>query len=120
MPNKIETTLMAINGNQDFAIIVGKSDVFQYENGQRTSKERVGVRLNLALQGNKLTPISARIDGADPLPDLTDEHIAETCRQRKFLYVKLIEPVVSIYTINNNINMTATAKGAEIIGNNSK
>lgn len=115
---KIQTTLQAINGGQDFAIIVGKSDVFQYENGQRTSKERVGVRLNLALQGNKLTPISARIDGADPLPDLTDEHIAETCKQRKFVYVKLHDCVVSLYTMNGNMGMSATAKGAEILGNN--
>lgn len=119
MANRINTTIEAVNGGQDYAILVGKSDVFDYANGQRSSKERVGVRLNLALQGCKMTPLSARLE-SDPLPDYTDDQLSEMCKQRKFIYVKLLECVVSLYTMNGSMGMSATAKGAEVIGNNIK
>ena len=119
MTKRINTTMEAVNAGQDFALLVGKSDVYEYDNGQRTSKERVGVRLNLALQGCKMAPLAARLE-SDPLPELTDDQISEMCKQRKFVYVKLHDCVVSLYTLNGGMGMSATAKSAEIYANNGK
>jgi hypothetical protein len=61
--------------------------------------------------------LTIKIEGADPLPDITDEQLLELCKQRKYVYVKLLDCIVSIYTMNGNMGMSATAKGAEIVGN---
>lgn len=119
MSNKIKTTLAAVNGD-DFAVLTGKTDVYPYDNGKRISDHRTGVRLNVSLQGNRLSPLAVRIEGDDPLPEISDEQIAELCKQKKFAYVKLINCVVSLYSMNGRMAMSATAGGAEIVSRKDK
>lgn len=115
MGNKIRTTLAAINGF-DFAVLTGKNDVFVYEQGKRVG-DRIGVKLTVALHGNRLQSLPIKVVGADPLPDVTDDQIEEACKQRKYIYVKPLECELTIYAIDG-MRMTATAKGAEILANN--
>jgi hypothetical protein len=117
MPNRIKTTLEAVNGGFPYILLSGKGDIFTFENGKRTSNVPIGKRLDGCMQGNKMTPISIKVEGTDPLPDVTDEQILELCKQRKYLYIKLLDCVVTIYTMNGNMGMSAVASGAEIFGN---
>lgn len=118
IPNRIKTTIEAVNGGLPYILLTGKNDIFLFENGKRTSNEPIGKRLDGCLLGNKLTPLTIKVNGADPLPDVTDEEISELCKQKKYLYITPKDCVVTIYTMNGNMGMSATAKGAEILGNN--
>lgn len=116
MANKLETPLAAVNGGFDYALLTGKNDLYNYDNGKRSS-EKVGTKITVSLQGNRLLSLTIKVEGDDPLPDVTDDVIAETCKQRKYVYVKLIDCIVSIYTMNGNMGMSATAKSCELVGN---
>jgi hypothetical protein len=118
MANKLTVNLAAVNG-VDYAILTGKSDVFPYENGKRTSEQRVGVKLTVALQGNRLAPLSIKFP-ADPLPDVSDEQISAACVSCKPLYVQLSDSEVMVFSGNNGLGMTATGKTAQIVSIGSK
>lgn len=120
MANRIETTIEMVNAGFPYILLTGKSDIYPFENGKRTSNVPTGTRLNGCLQGNKLTPLTIKVDGADPLPDVTNEQISELCKQRKYVYIKPLDCIVLIYTINGNMCISATAKGVEIVGSNNK
>lgn len=112
--NRIELDLAGVNKGADYAILVGKSDTFPYENGKRTSDVRDGVRLTVALQNSRLTQLSVRYDH-DPLPKVTDEQIEAATADGQFIYVQVPDAIVSIYSGNNGIGMTATASTAQIV-----
>lgn len=113
---KITTSLEGLNGNLSAIILTGKHDIFPFENGQRTSQERIGTGITGALPGNRLTPITVKIKGTDPLPNISDEKISEACANMKFLLVRFSDCVVSLYTTKNGqLGMAATASGAALV-----
>ena len=117
MPYKLEVDLSSVNG-VDYALLVGKSDVFPYENGKRTSDVRVGVKLTIALQGSRLSTLTVKFDH-DPLPKITDEQILTACVECKFLFVQIPDCVVNLFSNSGGgIGMTATAQTAQIVNLN--
>lgn len=115
MPYKLEVDLPAVNQGLDFALLVGKSDVFPYENGKRLSNVREGVKLTVALQGARLSPLSIKFNH-DPLPNLTDEQIETACLECNFIYVQIPDCIVNLYSSSSGgIGMTATAQTAKIV-----
>ena len=116
---KIQTTMEAVNSGENHVILVGKNPLYAFEGGKRVG-DQIGVRLTVAMQGNRLSQMPIRIEGDDPLPGITDEQLTEMCRERKYVYVKLKECVVTIYTVNGNMGLSGTASGVEINGNSSK
>ncbi len=114
MPNKITTTLEAVNGGLNFFILTGKHDVFAFENGKRT-QDRIGTGLTGALPGNRLATITVKIKGADPLENIPDEKISAACAAMKFPLVKFTDCVVTLYNMNGQLGMTATSSGCALI-----
>ncbi len=112
--NKINTNLSAINGGQDIVILVAKTVAYPYINGKRSDAPN-GFKFDVALQGNKLTPLSVKIEGVDPLPQVTEEVLTAATVAGKFIYARIIDCTVSIYTMNGNMGMAATAKGIEVL-----
>ena len=92
--NKLEVTLAALNKGQDYAILTGKSPIYSYDNGKRTSDSPIGFKVSVALQGNRLSPLSVKIE---------------------LLVVRFIDCIINIYTINGQMLMSATATGVEIV-----
>lgn len=115
MPNKITTTLEAVNGGLNYLILTGKRDIFPFENGKRTSQERIGTGFTGALPGNRLATITVKIKGADSLENIPDEKIAMACTAMKFPIVKFTDCIVTLYNMNGQIGMTATASGAALV-----
>lgn len=113
MAYKIKTNLEAVNSGFPYAILVGKSETFEYENGKR-AEAASGVKLNLALQGARFTQLNVKFE-KDPLLDITDEAIGKACEQNRLIFVKPTDCEVNLYRSDNGIGMTATASGAEII-----
>jgi hypothetical protein len=116
MASKIELDLAAVNGGQDFAVLTGKGVIYPYEGGKRTSDVPVGTKVTVALQGNMLTPLSVKIPGnADPLPKASDEQIAASMASLKLVGVRFTDCRISLYSIENQIVMSATASGVELV-----
>lgn len=115
MPYKLNVDLPAVNGGIDYALLVGKADVFPYENGKRLSDMRTGVKLTLALQGAGLSTMAVKFDH-DPLPRIANEQIEAACAECKFLLVQIPDCIVNLYSSNGGgIGMTATAQTAQIV-----
>jgi len=117
--NSMETIIEAVNGGFPYVLLSGKSDYFTYVNNQR-SNAPTGKQLDVCLQGNKMKTISIKVEGADPLPDVSDEQITNLCKQKKYLYVKLHDCVVTLkskggFNGSSTLQMSAVAKGAEIV-----
>ncbi len=113
--NKLVTTLEAVNGGQDFAILVEKSDYFDYENGKKADT-RTGVRLTVALQGSgRLKLLTVKFAGKDPLSNVEDSAIVKAVAIRQYPYIRLINCVVTTYAIQGEMVSTATAESAEFI-----
>lgn len=116
MPNKIETTLAAVNGGQDVAILTAKGSVYPFENGKRTSDTPIGTKFTVALQGNRLTTLTVKIEGtSDPLPNVLDEKIEAACNGLKFFLVRFQDCKVALYSIGGQMAMTATSSGIELV-----
>lgn len=114
--NKLEVTLPAINKGQDFAILTGKSPIYPYEDGKRTSETPIGTKINVVLQGNRFTPLTVKIEGrADPLPKISDEEIETTLANIELLVVRFIDCQITLYTIGGQMVMSATATGVEVV-----
>lgn len=112
---KVQVDLPAINGGFNFGVLTEKSDTFQYENGKRVSDVRTGVKLNIALQGSRLSGLAVKFDH-DPLPKISDADIEMACRECKPLLVQIPDCVVNLYSSNGGgIGMTATATTAQIV-----
>ncbi|MBE7725924.1 MAG: hypothetical protein E7244_16370 [Enterocloster citroniae] len=114
--NKLEVTLAALNKGQDYAILTGKSPIYSYDNGKRTSDSPIGFKVSVALQGNRLSPLSVKIEGkTDPLSKISEEEIEASCTNIELLVVRFIDCIINIYTINGQMLMSATATGVEIV-----
>ena len=116
---KIETTLSSVNGGADYGILVEKAPIYPYENNKRISDTPTGVRLTLALQNARLNQLTIKFDH-DPLPKIADEQIAAACASCNFLYIQIQDAVVTLYSTDSGIGMTATAETARIVTLNNK
>lgn len=118
--NKIETTLAAINGGDDFGLLVGKDLIYAYANGKKQDTS-IGTKLVVTLQNARMVQLSVKFDH-DPLPKISDEEIAQATSNLKYLYVRLPDAVVALFSgpNSNGIGMTATAKTAQIVSINNE
>lgn len=116
MAKKIEVSLPAVNNGMDYAILTGKSPVHHYENGKRMDETPIGVKIDVALQGNRFSPLSVKINGmVDPLPEISDEEIETSCTNLKLVAVRFTDCKISLYSINGNMVMSATATNVELV-----
>ena len=116
MAKKLEVTLQAVNGGLDYAILTGKSFYYPYENGKRTDETPLGMRVEVSLPGNRLSPLTVKVEGAiDPIPAISDEEIEASCNSTKFVAVRFTDCKVSLYSINGQLIMSATATDAELV-----
>lgn len=114
--NKIEVSLPAVNSGIDYAILTGKSFAYHYENGRRTDETPTGAKIEVSLQGNRFTPLTVKIDGTiDPLPEISDEEIEANCTNLKLIAVRFTDCKISLYSINGNMVMSATAASVELV-----
>lgn len=114
--NKLEVSLPAINKGQEFAVLTGKSPIYFYEDGKRTSETPIGTKITVALQGNRFTSLTVKIEGkTDPLPNITDEEIETSLVNIELFVVKFTDCRVTLYNIGGNMVMSATATGVEIV-----
>lgn len=111
---KLQTTLPAVHGGADFAILTGKSDIFPYENGKKVSDVSMGVKLTLALQNNRLSQLTVKFDH-DPLPKVSDQDIINATASCNFLYVQIPDCKVDLFSTNSGLGMSATASSAQIV-----
>lgn len=113
--NNIIVALNAVNGGADYAILTGKSERFSYADGKKTSDEAIGMKLTLALQNSRLSPLTVKYDH-DPLPSIDDAEIEAACKACKFLFVRIPDCQVKVYSsTGSGLGMTATAETAEIV-----
>lgn len=120
MPYKLSVDLPAVNAGYDYAVVTGKTNIFSWNEGKRTSDEAIGVKLTVALQGARLAPLTVKFDH-DPVPKVTDEEIEEAVMNCKPLFVQIPDCAVSLFSSNGSgIGMTATAETAQIVTLNSK
>lgn len=115
MTNIPKLPLASLNNNMDCAILTAKSPVYQYEGGKRVSDIPVAQRLNVILPGNCFSAITVKINTSiDPLPEITDEVIADACATMKPLFVRFKDCFVSVYAMDG-LKMSATASSVELI-----
>ena len=117
---RVTTTLESVNGGMNYAVLVEKSNIFDWQNGKRTSDTPTGVRLTLALPGARMSQLAVKFDHHDPLPKVADEQIAAACASCNFLYIQIPDAVVTLYSTDSGIGMTATAETARIVTLNNK
>jgi hypothetical protein len=114
--NKLEVNLPAVNNGQDFAILTGKSPIYPYEGGNRTSETPIGTKFSVALQGNRFAPLDIKIlTASDPLPNVTDEKIEASCADVKLIAVSFVDCKISLYSIGGQMVMSANANGVELV-----
>ena len=115
MANSIKTTLAAVNGGADYTLLVGKSQIFSYENGKKISENPMGVKLTIALQNAGLSPLGVKFDH-DPLPKISEADIANACAACNFLFVQIPDCEVTLYSSDKGgISMTAKAETAKLV-----
>lgn len=116
MPYKMQVPLAAINGGADYALLAGKDEMYPYENGRRVSDAPIGVKLRLILQNNRMETLAVKFP-SDPLPKVTDEAIAEACSACRFMFVKVPDCDVNLFSgsSGNGIGMSATAQTAQVV-----
>ena len=115
MANKLTVNLATVNGGLDYCILTGKGLMSLYENGTKSDKSG-GTKVNVVLQGNRFTPLNVQIEGDNNvLPNLTDDQINDACSSLKLIPVRFSDCKITLYSINNNMVMSATASGCEIL-----
>ena len=115
MANNLIVNLTGVNGGADYAILTGKKDDFPYADGKRTSDTPIGIKLTLALQGSRLSSLTVKFD-RDPIPSVEDAQIEAACSACKFLFVRIPDCKVKVYSLpGGGIGMSATAGTAEIV-----
>ena len=117
MSNRIKTSLAAVNGGLDYGVAISKSFHIPYRDGKPLGSERTDTHIGIALLGDELSTLIVKYDH-DPLPELNAESIAEGLLQKKFVYIRPQGCEVTLYAVDKKLNKSATAKGAEIVGNN--
>jgi hypothetical protein len=111
----ITLPLEALNGGINKYLLGDKVPAYNYESNKRTSDTPVGIKLTLSLPGNKLMQVTVRIEGADPLPQLTNEAIHNANTSGDFIYVELIGSSAKLYTIDGEQRISASAKGVSLL-----
>lgn len=107
--------LEGINSGMSYCILTGKKPVYPYENNKRQGDTPSSWRLEVILQGNYFSSLSIKInESIDPLPDISETQIFESCATMKPIFVKFKDCAVSIYAIDG-LKMSATASGVEIV-----
>ena len=115
MAYNLNVNLPAVNGGVDYAILTGKSATYPYADGKKTSDEAIGMKLTLALQNSRLSPLTVKYDH-DPLPSIDDAQIEAACSACKFLFVRIPDCKVKVYSSSGSgLGMTATAETAELV-----
>ena len=113
---KFETTFDSANDGHQYAIITRKRLVYPYENGKRLSDVPIATTITVALQGNCFASLNVKIEGSTEwLTELTNEKIKAACSAMKPYLVRFSNCMVSIYTINGEMRMSATASGVELV-----
>ena len=103
--NKI-IPLIALNGGFDHAVLTFKEEWEEWKDGKLTDVI-LGVRLGLALQGDRMSTLTLNVKGTDPIPRVSDEQIGEACASMKFIFVKLSPAVkVKLYGRDKEIGMS--------------
>lgn len=115
MANNITLDLKAVN-KVDYAVLVGKEPILQFENGVPVSDTPIGERVTIALQNNNLKHLSVKFPD-DPIPNISSEMIAEATGQCKFMYIRMPDCEVDLYTSKKQqgVQMTAKATTAQIV-----
>lgn len=120
MAYNLTVNLAAVNGGVDYAVLTGKNEIFPYADGKKTSENPIGVKLTVALQNSRLSPLTVKFDH-DPLPSVDDAQIEAACTAGKFIYVRIPDCKVKVYSsTGSGLGMTATAETAEIVTPGSK
>lgn len=116
---KLEIPFAAANGGIDCAVLAGKRFIHSYSEGKRTGDTPTATTFTAAMQGNGFTPLNVKIEGStDPLPGVEDQEIKAACAALKPILVRFKECKVSVYTIEGQMRMSATASGVELIAPN--
>jgi len=89
--------------------------VYPYENGKKVGEAPIAHRYNVVLPKNKMAPLSVRIDGADQLPDLSDDEIARRCASLDFVIVEFTGDEAKVYTISGEQKISASARQVSLI-----
>ena len=112
----MKVPLSAVNAGLDYAMLVGKSNIFPFENGHKTSDIPIGVKLNLGLIGARMATLTVKFDH-DPLPKISDDDIAEATASCRFLFIQVPDCSVNLYASNSGggLGMTATAQTAQLV-----
>lgn len=113
--HKVEVPITAVNNGLDFSILTGISPIYPYENGKRTSDTPIGTKFEVLLPGNRLSPLTVKIEGVvNPLPKISDEELEASCVNLDLIAVRFKDCKVSLYSINGNMVMSAVAKSVEL------
>lgn len=117
---KIQSTLEGVNGGLSESILTGKIPVPAYDtNGKKISDIPVAHKITVALLGNRLTPLTVKIEGsADPLPKIMEQDIDISCRGENgadFIYVSFKNATVSLYSIGGNMVMSGKSDAVQVL-----
>lgn len=112
---RFTSPLASVNADMDVVILCEKAPIYAYADGKRTSDTPIGTRLTVALPGARMTQLSVKFDGTDPLPKINDEDLRMSLESCQFLYATLPGCEVTLYPSANGIGMTATGKSAQLV-----
>lgn len=118
--NKLEITFPAANGGVNWAVLTGIEPRYTYEGGKKVGENPIGYKVNFALQSNRFKSLSVKVDGGNPLSDVTDEQIQEACSSMKLIAAKPVGCKVTLYSIGGEMVMSATATGIELVNASGK
>ena len=111
----IETPFIAVNAGFDYAPLVSKKPLYSVDaNGNRTSDAPIGIRLTVALQGNRFEQLRVKFN-TDPLPTVTDEAIETALQQLTPILIKLPDTQVKLYQGTGGLGMTGTGTTAQVV-----
>lgn len=115
MAYNLTVNLAAVNGGAEYAILAAKNAIYSYADGKKTSDEAIGMKLTLALQNSRLSPLTVKFDH-DPIPSVDDAQIEAACSSCRFLFVRIPDCKVKVYSSSGSgLGMTAAAETAEIV-----
>lgn len=117
---KIIATMEGVNGGLSDCLLTNKIPVPAYDtNGKKVSDIPVAYKITVALLGNRLTPLTVKIEGsADPLPKITEQDIENSCRGENgadFIYVSFKNAAISLYSIGGNMVMSGKADAVQVL-----
>jgi len=110
-----QVSLKSANEGNEKVIVVGKEPVFEYDNAiQQYTSEIVGTKYHIILHSNKYQQLSVKINGEDPMPELTNEILQEANANGSPILVVFKEGHVRSGEFNGRDSLTAKATSAEL------